>query len=533
MGMVLGRGGRPGTIAAMDFPPERLAKLARFREAGVDPYPPGSSLADRRPIAGILADVDPDADPPVQVTLAGRVVAWRDMGNSIFLHLRDASGRAQVYLRKNVLGADAYKLLKKGVDLGDQLAARGAFQRTKAGEPTVFAEAAELLTKSLAVPPDEYYGLADVEQRYRQRYVDLIANPESFRRFAARSSIVRSMRRFLEERGFMEVETPMLHAIAGGAAARPFTTHHNALDMDLFLRIAPELHLKRLLVGGYERVFEIGRNFRNEGLSPRHNPEFTMLEAYWAHARMDDWVEATEELVAALVAEHGGRLAGGDEDGEAPERAPHELLRGERRLDCSRPFRRATYGELLAEHAGVDVHDEAAVRAAASERGLPSEGRSLGKLVDDLFGECVEPHLQAPTFVTDFPIELSPLAKARPEDGRVAERFELYIDGIEVANAFSELNDPQVQLERFQAQVASRDPELPAEVDHDYVNALAYGMPPAAGIGIGIDRLIMMLTGAETIRDVILFPLLRRQEGEADPAPGADAEQAADGSAAP
>lgn len=488
----------------MEPTPERLAKLERFREAGVDPYPPDSGLRDRRTIAQVLAQCDPAAQPLQQVTVAGRIVAWRDMGASIFAHLRDDGGRIQVFLRKNALGEEHFGLLKRGLDLGDQLAVQGDFQLTKMGEATVFANRAVLLAKSLLPPPSEWYGLNDVETRYRQRYVDLVANPESCERFRTRSAIVRGMRRFLEHLGFMEVETPMLHAIAGGAAARPFVTHHNTLGLDLFLRIAPELHLKRLLVGGFERVFEIGRNFRNEGLSPRHNPEFTMLEAYWAHARMEQWIEASEALIAGLFAEHGQSVEGGSEG---------QVTFGGRVLNVKPPFARASYGELLQRHADVDPSDEAGVRSAARGQRIELEGRNHGQLVDELFGACVEGHLQDPTFVTDFPISMSPLAKARPDNPQLAERFELYVAGMEVANAFSELNDPAEQLRRFEEQVASRDPEQPSEVDHDYVTALAYGMPPAAGIGIGVDRLVMLLTGAETIRDVILFPLLRPQAG--------------------
>jgi lysyl-tRNA synthetase class 2 len=504
----------------MEITPDRLAKLERFREAGVEPYPAGSSLAGRSLIADVLAARDPDQEEPPPVTVAGRVASLRDMGSSMFLDLRDVSGRVQLFLRKAVLGPDAFKLFKKALDLGDVIAAQGPLGLTKKGEVTVFADRVELLTKSMSAPPGEYYGLADVETRYRQRYIDLIANADSQTRFRARSGIVRSMRAFLEGRDFMEVETPMLHAIAGGAAARPFFTHHNALGVDLTLRIAPELHLKRLLVGGFERVFEIGRNFRNEGLSPRHNPEFTMMEAYWAYARMEDWIDATQELLAQLVSLHGSRQEG---DAETV------LRRGESLLDFSTPFARASYAELLEQHAQVDVFDEESVLDGARRQRLAVEGRNLDKIVDDLFGECVEPHLLNPTFVTDFPISLSPLAKQRPDDARLAERFELYVDGMEVANAFSELNDPQEQLDRFEAQVASRDPESPAEVDHDYVTALSYGMPPAAGIGIGIDRLVMLLTDADSIRDVILFPSLRPVAGgetataRSDDAPADDA----------
>ncbi|MCB9897509.1 MAG: lysine--tRNA ligase [Planctomycetes bacterium] len=499
----------------MRAPQDRLDKLAGFRAAGADPYAAGTTLPGRIPVAELLARHDPGSDPPAVVTLAGRVTALRDHGNSLFVDLRDGTGRCQAYVQKKAVGEEAFAVLKANLDLGDFLAARGAFQRTKKGEPTLFASAVELLTKSLLPPPKEYYGLADVELRYRRRYVDLAANPERLEHFARRSAIVRDVRRFLEEHDFMEVETPMLHAIAGGAVARPFITHHNTLDCDLYLRIAPELFLKRLLVGGFEKVFEIGRNFRNEGLSPRHNPEFTMMEAYWAYARMDDWVAACEELVASLAERHVQQRVEGD---------GLKVRWGEQVVDLARPFRRASWDELFREHLGCSVFDDAAVLAAARARGVDVAGRPVAKVAEDLFAEVVEPHLVDPTFVTDFPIALCPLAKARPEDPRVGERFELFVARVELANGFSELNDPAEQQARFEEQVRDADPETPKEVDHDYVTALAYGMPPAAGIGIGIDRLVMLLTGAEAIRDVILFPLLRpRPAGELDELPDDDA----------
>jgi lysyl-tRNA synthetase class 2 len=485
----------------MDAPEDRLAKLERFRAAGLDPFPAGSTIGGRLAVSEALALATADGQPQPTVSVAGRVTARRDHGSSLFLDLRDETGRVQVYLQRKVLGEERYALLAHGLDLGDFLAARGELGKTRMGERTVFAAEAELLTKSLAVPPKEWFGLADVETRYRQRYVDLIANAESGARFRSRSAMVDDLRRFLIGRRFLEVETPMLHAIAGGATARPFITHHNTLDMDLYLRIAPELFLKRLLVGGYERVFEIGRNFRNEGLSPRHNPEFTMLEAYWAYARARDWMTALEELLPQLVERHALPDEG------APQ-GPR-LRRGGTIIDFSPPWPRRPYTELLSEHAGVDAFDRAALEAACRARKLPAAGRSTEALADELFGACVEPALLQPTFVTNFPIAMSPLAKASPEDRRVAERFELFVAGMEVANAFSELNDPDEQLRRFEEQVARKDPELPAAVDHDYVTALRYGMPPAAGIGLGVDRLAMLLTGAESIRDVILFPLLR------------------------
>ncbi len=485
-----------------------MLKLERLRAAGASPYPAGMTLPDppRATVSAVLAGNDPDAPTRATVTVAGRVTARRDHGKSLFLDLRDDSGRIQVYMQAKVLGEAAWDLLLGALDLGDFLAVRGELGRTRMGEVTIFAGACELLTKSLATPPAEWYGLADVETRYRQRYVDLIANPPSMARFRARSAIVADVRSFLQARGFLEVETPLLHSIAGGAAARPFITHHNTLDMDLFLRIAPELYLKRLLVGGFERVFEIGRNFRNEGLSPRHNPEFTMCEAYLAYGRAADWIRLVEELLPALVVAH----ATVPEGKEAP--GGTRVWRGEELLDFSAPFAQLTYAGSIAQHTGCDIFDAASRAAVRRTHDVPANV-SDANLADFLFSAYVEPKLRNPTFVTDFPIEMSPLAKVSPDDPRVAERFELYVAGMELANAFSELNDPNEQLQRFEAQVASKDPELPGEVDHDYVTALRYGMPPAAGIGIGVDRLAMLLTGAESIRDVILFPLLRPAGG--------------------
>ena len=509
----------------MDVSEDRRAKRQRFQEAGEAAYGADPGFEGRRTVADLLAAEDPDAEPAAVLALAGRLTALRDHGNSLFLDLRDATGRIQVFVQKKAVGPERFALFRDNLDLGDFLAATGEFRRTKKGEPTLFASGLRLLTKSMKAPPKEHFGLADVEARLRERHVDLAANRDSYRRFVDRSRIVSALRTMLERQDFMEVETPMLHAVAGGAAARPFITHHNKLDLDLYLRIAPELFLKRLLVGGYERVYEIGRSFRNEGLSPRHNPEFTMLEAYWAYARAEQWMQFTEVMIRTLARESAvrggpagaGGEAGGDDSAADATREAGGTDGGEvgvlhwngHVIDTGPAFARASYGELVQRHAGVDLHDEAAVTAACRQHGIDTAGLSPAKLVDELFGACVEPHLVQPTYVVDFPIEHSPLAKARPDDPRLAERFELFMGCMEVANGFSELNDPDDQLARFEAQVAARDPELPAQVDHDYVDALRYGMPPAAGIGIGIDRLVMLLTGSPTIRDVILFPLLR------------------------
>ncbi len=489
-------------IARMDVSDDRQDKLEQLREAGQAPFPLGTSLSPRRFIDEICAEHDPDAEVPATVVLAGRVMSKRDHGNSLFLDVKDATGRLQVYVQKKVVSPEVFGLFKDALDLGDHVAVQGGYGRTRKGEVTVFAEALELVSKTLVAPPKEHFGLADVEARLRQRYVDLSVNADSFARFGVRSAMVTAMRRTLEDKRFLEVETPMLHPIAGGATARPFVTHHNTLDIDLFLRIAPELYLKRLLVGGFERVFEIGRNFRNEGISPRHNPEFTMLEAYWAYARAEDWMTTTETMIADMVATLG---ASAREEGDADT----VLRRGEQELDMRAPFRRATYGDLLAEHAGADIFDDASIDAAAAKHGIGTQGRPREKVIDDLFDATVQDHLVEPTFVTHFPVSMSPLAKVSADDDRLAERFELFVAGMEIANGFAELNDPAEQERRFIEQVAAKDPEFPGEVDHDYVHALACGMPPAAGIGIGVDRLAMLLTNTDTIRDVILFPLLR------------------------
>ncbi len=496
----------------MDAHQERQDKREGFRQAGHDPYPVGSAWKGRTPIATVAAG-DADADPPTTVLVAGRVTARRDFGKVMFLDLRDASGRIQLYLQKKRLPEDRFTTFRDNLDLGDFLGVTGELGRTKTGEITVFATDVELLSKSMRPLPKEHFGLADTETRYRQRYADLAVNPETGARFRARSALVSDLRAFLTGLDFIEVETPTLHPIAGGATARPFTTHHNTLDLQLYLRIAPELYLKRLLVGGFERVFEIGRNFRNEGLSPKHNPEFTMLEAYWAYHRADDWMAATEEILEQLAIRHAS-VARQDGDAET------SVRRGGDRIDFKRPFARRTYAELVAEYADTNIFDPASVLAAAERLGIEAQGKTPEKLIDAVFSATVEEHLVQPTFVTEFPIEMCPLAKARPEDPRVGDRFELFVAGMEVANGFSELNDPADQLARFEAQVAVKDEELPGEVDHDYIRALSYGMPPATGIGIGVDRLVMLMTGVETIRDVILFPLLRPVAvGDDEPAP--------------
>ena len=436
--------------------------------------------------------------------VAGRIMSLRKFGKAAFFHIQDESGRIQIYARKDLLGDDQFALFKKW-DVGDIVGVEGKLFKTKTGELSVEATILQMITKSLRPLPEKFHGLTDVETRYRQRYVDLIVNPEVRDTFRKRMEIIRMIREFLANRGFMEVETPMMQPVPGGATAKPFKTHHNALDMDLFLRIAPELYLKRLLVGGFEKVFEINRNFRNEGLSTRHNPEFTMLEFYQAYATYHDLMDLTEELVSWLAAEVSGSM---------------EITYQGTPVNLSPPWRRMTMEESLVEVGGIDAEllkDDAAVMALVKEKGIELQPEAgVGKAKTELFELLVEEKLIDPTFITSYPTEVSPLARRNEEDPSVTDRFELFITGRELANAFSELNDPTDQYDRFARQIAERgdDDEIHPELDHDYVRALEYGMPSAAGEGIGIDRLVMLLTDSPSIRDVILFPHLKPEVTE-------------------
>ena len=486
--------------------PDRLAKVERMRAEGLDPYPPRG--VEARPIeelhAGGGTPDDPGALIGERVTVAGRCVGLRDFGKLIFAPVVDRTGRVQVGMQKDRLAE--WWPSRKLLDGGDLVAVTGELGRTQKGELTVWAEDVQLLAKAVAPPPEKWHGLSDKELRYRRRYVDLWASDGVRETFVQRSRVLSLTRRFLEERGFLEVETPTLHPIFGGATARPFTTHHNALGMDLYLRIAPELYLKRLIVGGLERVFEVSRNFRNEGLSQRHNPEFTMLELYQAQADYRHMMELTETLFERLALELHGQT--------------EATFRGNT-YDLKAPFERARYPDLFAQHAGCDMFDEAAVRAKATELGItvpPDAG--YWKLANEVYEATVEEHLTGPVFVTDYPLEICPLAKRSPEDPRLAERFEVFVAGMELGNAFTELNDPADQERRFEEQVASKDPEAPGVVDLDYVQALEYGMPPTGGLGIGIDRLCMILTNQDSIRDVLLFPAMRPLAPEGDASEG-------------
>ena len=488
---------------------ERHAKLEALIEGGINPYP--SAFEDRMPIseARDLAPPAPEEegapppDPGPTVRVAGRIMRRRNFGKMIFVDLSDEHGALQVMVRKNDVGEEFHKLVRKQLDDGDFLGIEGPIGRSKTGEVTVFATGGQVLSKSLRPLPEKWHGLTDADLRVRYRYVDLLANPDVRKQFALRSHVVQETRRILNDQAFLEVETPLLHPIAGGALARPFVTHHNTLDLELYLRIAPELYLKRLLVGGFEKVFEIGRVFRNEGISPRHNPEFTMLELYWAYVDWQAVMNLTEDLITALAAKYceGGKTSLGGRD-----------------IPLTGPFHRRPYHDLVEEHAGVDPRDPDALAARMKELKIKDPGLGPAKMLDELFEETVIPKLIEPTFVTHYPTELCPLSKNNVEDPSVCDRFELFVNTWELANAFSELNDPLDQRRRFEEQVASRDPESAAEVDEDYLRALEHGMPPAAGLGIGIDRLVMVLGGFESIRETILFPLRRptqQQQAEA------------------
>lgn len=432
-------------------------------------------------------------------SIAGRIMSMRKFGKAAFCHLADSSGRMQVYIKKETIGEERFATFKKW-DIGDIVGIEGKLFKTKTGELSVMADKLMMISKSLRPLPEKFHGLTDVETRYRQRYVDLIVTPESRETFRKRVEIIRLIREFLSNRGFMEVETPMMQPVPGGATAKPFKTHHNALDMDLYLRIAPELYLKRLLVGGFERVFEINRNFRNEGLSTRHNPEFTMLEFYQAYATYHDLMDLTEEMISSLCDEVNDTM---------------KIVYQGTKVDLTPPWRRMTMDEALVEVGDIDpeiLQDDDKVLALAREKGIELEEQAgSGKAKTELFELLVEEQLIDPTFITAYPTEVSPLARRNDKNPEVTDRFELFITGRELANAFSELNDPVDQRIRLQKQIAEKgkDEEIHHEMDEDFVRALEYGMPSAAGEGIGIDRLVMLLTDAPSIRDVILFPHLK------------------------
>ncbi len=491
------------------FEEVRVAKLAELAALGVDPW--GQRFDGRQPLPEVaaLAPAELGSTSDTRVRVAGRVVGLRDSGKVLFVDLQDQTGRVQLFIGQKQVGA-AWEWLRK-VDLWDHLGAEGKIGRTKAGEPTVFVDQCWFLGKTIAHPPGVYYKAEDQELLLRRRYIDMTQNPEVVRRFEARSRLLRTLRDFLHGRGFMEVETPTMQAIAGGAAARPFVTHHNALDLQLYLRIAPELYLKRLLVGGLERVFEIARVFRNEGIDATHNPEFTMMELYEAYGSYDTMMELTEGLVVALCDALGSR------------QRPWK----DRVVDYSPPWQRRTYDSLLREHAGAGLGDEPALQAAAAKHGIDTKGKHPDVLAQELFERCVEDHLAGPVFVTDYPATVCPLTKRKAGAPHLAERFELFVDGMELANAYTELNDPLLQEELFRSQLGGlKEEDSMAKMDVEFVDALKHGMPPAGGLGIGIDRLAMLLTNSQTIRDVIVFPLLRPQLQRPGGGPEGDEENA-------
>ena len=497
---------------------DRVARLEKWKALGVDPF--GQRTDGLMPLATARAlhkgvDVTPhDGGEPAKV--AGRIVLLRDTGKLIFIKIRDCTGDLQIGLSKGAFvdpdGSGTTWSKAKLLELADIAWFEGKVGHTKTGEVTIWASAFGLLSKALLPPPDKFHGLSDTELRYRQRYVDLFANPESMDTFLFRSKVVTSIRSFLADRNFIEVETPMMQAIPGGAAARPFITHHNTLDIDLFMRISPELYLKRLLVGGVERVFEINRNFRNEGIDTTHNPEFTMIEVYQAYSDLAGMMELTESLVLRLVKERKAALP--KTDAATPD-SGFKLQYGDRIIDYTPPFDKVSYGDLFRKHVGVDMTDTPAVLNVAQARGIHDlKKKDHDIIVGELFEQLAEPSLKTsdrPIFLYDYPAALCPLTRRKPGDPRIAERFELYIAGMELANAYTELNDPFVQEATFSAQLAgaSEEEESFATMDEDYITALRHGMPPAGGLGIGIDRLVMLLTNKTSIRDVILFPLLK------------------------
>ncbi len=431
------------------------------------------------------------------VRVAGRVILYRDTGKLIFVKLRDWSGDIQIFIGKGQVGDDGFALAKL-VDLGDLIGVDGRLGRTNKGELTVFASKLHFHCKSMEPPPEKHAGLTDPELRQRLRYLDLTYNEGVLETFLNRTKIVQSIRNTLNERGFCEIEGPTLHTIAGGAAARPFITHHNALDMQLFMRIALELHLKRLMVGGMERVYELGRVYRNEGISPRHNPEFTMLEVYQAYGNYESMMELTEKIVVDALKTIGRGF---------------QLPWGDATIDFTPPFARRTYNELFAEHTGVDPADAAGIIRYAQSIGLDTTGKHPDVVKSEVFEERVEDRLVGPVFVIDYPASICPLTKRKADNPEIAERFELFVHGMELANAYTELNDPFLQEKLFQTQLAGQaEEDSMAKMDHDFIRALRYGMPPAGGLGIGIDRLVMLLTSSKTIREVILFPLLRHRD---------------------
>ena len=497
-----------------DIERERLAKLQRLTEAGANPYPARVKRTHTTAQAIAAFEANDKGDSAVEVSVTGRLKSFRSMGKSSFGHIEDGAGRLQLYWRFNDVGEASYQMLLRNVDLGDFIEAQGVMFRTKTGEVSLHVMAWRVIAKSVQPLPMakeqvvegqvvRYSEFADTEQRYRERYADLAVHPEVRNVFITRARVVSALRRFLDEHGFLEVETPILQPIYGGAAARPFVTHHNQLHQDLYLRISFELYLKRLLVGGYERVYEIGRDFRNEGVSYKHNPEFTQLEFYAAYLDYNDVMNLTEQMVASAAQQVLGRTWIGY---------------GGNQIELAPPWRRVTLRDAIRQYSEIDYAeypDAASLRQAIlAIGGHAPENATWGKLVDGLLGDYVEPRLIQPTFVIDYPRDISPLAKRKPDDPTHVERFEFFIGGLECGNAFSELNDPLDQEARFaeMAQLYAEEDEEAHPMDDDYLNAMRYGMPPCGGFGTGVDRLTMLFTDKDTIREVVLFPHLRSRD---------------------
>jgi len=478
---------------------QRLESLNRIKEKGIDPYPhcyhPSHAIKE----AVALFERGEKAE---NISLAGRIMARRSMGKMTFVDIRDGSGKIQLCFRYDLLGEQNFRLLDE-IDIGDIIGAEGKLFRTKAGEITLEVSQFTILCKSLRPLPEKWHGLVDVEKRYRQRHLDLISNEETRNMFMSRSKIITTIRNFLDSRGFVEVETPVLQPEAGGAAATPFTTHYQALDSDFYLRIALELHLKRLIVGGFDKVYEIGRAFRNEGISVKHNPEFTLLECYQAYSDYTDIMSLVEEMASYVAREVLGDT---------------KIAINGNTINLAPPWQRVYLRDAIKNYCEIDFEDypdATSLRSKMEEKGMevdPNKGR--GKLVDELISTFVEPNLIQPTFLIDYPAEMSPLAKRKRGNERLVERFEGFINGMEIANAFTELNDPVDQRERFKQQMRERVGDEEVEIaDEDFLEALEYGMPPTGGLGIGIDRLVMLLTGQSSIREVILFPQLKTKQG--------------------
>jgi len=477
---------------------QRLESLNKLRACGIDPYP--HSYHPSHNIKEAIALFHEHGEKSPMVSLAGRIMAKRSMGKIAFIDIRDGWGKIQLSFRHNLLGEEKYEMLKE-FDIGDFIGAQGKLFQTRTGEITLEVSDFTILSKSLRPLPEKWHGVTDVEIRYRQRYLDLISHEDVGNVFVLRSRMITAIRTFLNNKDFIEVETPVLQSQAGGALARPFVTHHHALDEDFYLRIALELHLKRLIIGGFDRVYELGRVFRNEGISIKHNPEFTLLECYQAYSDYSDMMELVEEMLVKVAQEVLGKT---------------EIIYTNKTIDLAPPWRRLYLREAIKTYCDIDFEDypdATSLRSRMEESGMevdPSKDR--GRLIDELLTTFVEPNLIEPTFLLDYPVEMSPLAKRKRDNNRLVERFEGFIAGIEIANAFTELNDPIDQRERFQQQVKERSSDEEVEVaDDDFLEALEYGMPPTGGLGVGVDRLVMLLTGQQSVRDVILFPQLRKK----------------------